>query len=1222
MELLYNQIKYIDTSKNCIIHRINKLFETNDNGSFYFTYYFNNNINNMLDKDKLNRLKSIQSNLLNNLKIQEKNKIDLDINFEIENFDILKIKEKFEKLSKISPKVFNSIKNIEINKNLINLIDENIKKINKKNNISNEAEFIILQYMMNINNMLDKNKLNQVELGKIMYEKELNNANQSNYNNISNIKTKYFNEDIPESLNYIIKQINEIKNYDEKKKLLYSIIQLDGILINKYVYSIFYKKPLICGHWYYLQMIDNTTNDIERKKWMTILLSIYGDDGKVEKSEETCTVCGSYLEKINLVDTTFSYEWSMDSYEIKEKTFFYKHSLPLNKYDNLNDTIKNCNSNEFKMMLKKRNIIEKNYINNAYQACKLITAITSKLDIIFPPRHFIELVIQCVKDSKKISSYEEYYTEKIKEIQIIRKLSDEKAKLLETNQKILDNIQVSYGKYFIVKYGTLVFAHLLWYLRTSYIKYNPGNKTSCSFFGFDNESGFDYFICIIVEMKILSIDLTIGEKVINEIISKNNIITNFRFWINNLDQNYKNALILKKNYEKDAYLFNIRNGSIRLHKVNKPIDWVEKMGELKEIKNINKNINSLLKGNKDVSYNSVYNDIIFETIKRDYKIKNSIYNIINNVIKIENLSFYLNKIETTCCEEKIEQTWTSQDFSRNIDKNIDKNIEYDDMENIKDGKKNNFITYFSKFDKTIEVLSKENNFLQKKYEKLNNLVTLSSFTLSNKIIINNNNLSYNSLDIPDNIINNIYNVYCHYGNTIGERHLFENKEFPEKCIKCDFLFPNKSINSRENIVNLINIIETKNIKNYKEPEKRKTLDLLSLIRESSLKRIKEDIDKLATKISVLLKNENKNEKDNLATSIKNFLYNLDNFTDFILDNKATDKYIFETEIRRDKFTIQKIREYINNYFRKNISRIQKGYKIKTNINISWMAKKYEEKWQNILFNNNNWLEYFLTENNKKIFKKFKFSFSIEKLNEIIDIPPKYNFDNNQKVLIQNSYINSKSILNVLKHYMIKEMLSFLDLAGSGEIILAEFYVKLFDEIEKDKKILNISNKEITKWEDTMQEHNKLMQVKYFNMKEDSLNIPFKKFINDIYNDPIFDSKLITNEDIEKEEMESEKNEKEENIYNNAIESLGKDVSEQYIEDFVRDKIEEDDNNEEIMNEVYDNELQKGEDVIDFGYDYGDPQQGLEDEGNGMDESIDKYEDINPEINEMDELDNE
>ena len=436
------------------------------------------------------------------------------------------------------------------------------------------------------------------------------------------------------------------------------------------------------------------------------------------------------------------------------------------------------------------------------------------------------------------------------------------------------------------------------------------------------------------------------------------------------------------------------------------------------------------------------------------------------------------------------------------------------------------------------------------------------------------------------------------------------------------MFPNKSINSRENIVNLINIIETKNIKNYKEPEKRKTLDLLSLIRESSLKRIKEDIDKLATKISVLLKNENKNEKDNLATSIKNFLYNLDNFTDFILDNKATDKYIFETEIRRDKFTIQKIREYINNYFRKNISRIQKGYKIKTNINISWMAKKYEEKWQNILFNNNNWLEYFLTENNKKIFKKFKFSFSIEKLNEIIDIPPKYNFDNNQKVLIQNSYINSKSILNVLKHYMIKEMLSFLDLAGSGEIILAEFYVKLFDEIEKDKKILNISNKEITKWEDTMQEHNKLMQVKYFNMKEDSLNIPFKKFINDIYNDPIFDSKLITNEDIEKEEMESEKNEKEENIYNNAIESLGKDVSEQYIEDFVRDKIEEDDNNEEIMNEVYDNELQKGEDVIDFGYDYGDPQQGLEDEGNGMDESIDKYEDIDPEINEMDELDNE
>ncbi len=51
---------------------------------------------------------------------------------------------------------------------------------------------------------------------------------------------------------------------------------------------------------------------------------------------------------------------------------------------------------------------------------------------------------------------------------------------------------------------------------------------------------------------------------------------------------------------------------------------------------------------------------------------------------------------------------------------------------------------------------------------------------------------------------------------------------------------------------------------------------------------------------------------------------------------------------------------------------------------------------------------------------------------------------------------------------------------------------------------------------------------------------------------------------------------------------------------MRDAIEEELINEEVNQEVYDNHLKKeGEDIMDIGYDYGDQEQGIENEGDGF-----------------------
>jgi hypothetical protein len=317
-----------------------------------------------------------------------------------------------------------------------------------------------------------------------------------------------------------------------------------------------------------------------------------------------------------------------------------------------------------------------------------------------------------------------------------------------------------------------------------------------------------------------------------------------------------------------------------------------------------------------------------------------------------------------------------------------------------------------------------------------------------------------------------------------------------------------------------------------------------------------------------------------------------------------------------------MKEYINEYFRKNISRISRGFKTKTSINIKWIPTRYEEKWQRILIDKNLWLEPFLTKQNEKLFKKFKFNFTIDNINSIIGIQPVYR--KSYKIIGQESYFNLNEALNVLKHYIVKEMLLFLDLAGPDEPILAEFYVNIFKEIEKDRDIINLSNKEITKWTDTIQEDNTLIRAKYFNIlkEEESLfNAPYKKFTDDIYNDPIFNPKLVTNEDIEEEEEESERAEQEENLREQAITELGDGITDQLVEDFVRDTMEEELEEKETINEIYDNDiLKEGDDVIDTGYDYGDPQQGIEDEGNGMDDySTEILENVNEDLQDLQDL---
>jgi len=675
-----------------------------------------------------------------------------------------------------------------------------------------------------------------------------------------------------------------------------------------------------------------------------------------------------------------------------------------------------------------------------------------------------------------------------------------------------------------------------------------------------------------------------------ESVPKHKIMKNLRFWETSLKPNYRYAQTKRDEFEKDNELFHNRIGSNRLDR-NKSnnIKWGEK--DVIIIDNTMKKALGVYKNPGVKEFDSAYIEVVLEIRKRAYKIRTFLNNFINNAPVTCGDRVYSTENQCTCCEQPV-----GNDIS--------------------------YIQYFQDIDENIVAMTDELFVLQKGYKSLNNCLMTTRFEISTKQtpIPNMSFVQLNLLDNPDSFVNDAFTVYCHVGFSRGEKHYFENDgsenisledvygetseniEHPdtERCIKCDWYLEKikRSEFSREDYVSLMNDVNQQSLVDFTHIKtKRKKLNVVSLKRGSTNDKIKIDIEKLAIRIA----KSTSNIKDkNTQVKIENFLNNIDNFKNFIPDSdkNSPEKEKIQTITRREKFAVQKMKDYINDFFRKNISRIKWGYKPKSNIDISWVPKKDEEKWQKIIVNDTDWLEPFLTNTNKKLFKKFKFSYTIDNINSIIGAQNVY--DETYTAFMRASTFTPRNAVNLVKHYFVKEMLKFFDLSEEGEPIISDFYIKLFEEIEKDRDVINLSEKEKEKWSSEVQHNNDVVKLKYFNaIKEENaslFNTSFRQFADKAYRNPIADPNFETEDPAESiEEIEHEKV-----LKGQAIKEFENSATDQLVQAYIDDAIEEERIQEEVDKEVYDNHIPKeGEDIIDTGYHYGDPGQGIENEGDGF-----------------------
>lgn len=1182
---------YLDISKydyrgpDCNLHRDIRLKESLDEGRFFKTYSYQK-IESVPREKEIARLKTLQNLLSQQQKTVSKEATsandtkeeNLSLDFSNTNKEVVRLQEKFKKELAIPEKAAKARKNlIKIEKQIEDL-QKAQKSLQTKRNILKEASLqtakqLFRDYLRDTVEARDVSRLTPAELGLLWYEADTN-------RDVERPKFTPLLETLPE-IETILTEINKLSSDDEKRETIYAIIRWDGMLVDRYVYSIRFGAPLICGHWYYQRLVDDSSTNESRQRWVSEMITRFGDNGKAEKDRESCVICGANISRVNFTDNSYISEWGKpilmeNVYLSEQRTQTYQRSLPPSPDKLMGKGVRDCQSVLFKNEMASKNITGDD-LKAATQACILLDALTLKLDIALPGHHFLGLIYAIVQDNRTIIKYHAFSLQKRKEYMIAKRLTEKDMLRLEQKPKFIETIAKAYAAHIAVRFGTLVTAHLLWHLRTVTPPLMMGPKafTGCSFFGFEGEEGFNYFLCLLTEMKAIRARFTFSGKSYDKPVRYKDIVDNFRYWIRSLKSSYQQALERRKTFEKDFLLFEQRKGSRRTDRNDEvSIDWSKQ-----DIESLPKDLEDAIRKTWNRGDYNAFKDLQQRYLLQSKKVAHQLRHALNKVVKITP-EVDVPKIEETCCVRLAKENEPFLDFFYRQDPKIKELIV--EMETLREPE---MLIKMRYQPTTFQIREKSTPMYRDQ---------LGAFIIKNA---------------PESLIQEKFIHFCHTTESAGERHEMTGIDFPSitQCIKCSWFLKDleKKKFSREEYEKLIQNIIKRNtkilpdVKPWVQP-----LPITTLKREAH-KNMKKEIHKLLTSLGKVLKKKGSESSKTGERKYEKILKDMDKFNNFFPtpDYEMSPQESIELYRKRSHFAVQKMKNYINDFLRTNISRIKSGYKIVAR-DIPWVGSaQEEEELQKALTQEKQWLEVFLTPSNKKLFSKLKFHYSYKDIENLNGVSPIY--DKSWKWIERRSYFTPIEAVSVLKYYFISQLNLFLEVSGAGEPIVAEFIIQILNQIEKDRQVADLGKKDIQKWEDTMREKRMVQRLRYFEAiaEEDSLlfNAPYKKITDQIYEVDLpskYDEFTFEKTEYEKE---AEQADKESFLESQAKDIYGDGASEEQIASFVANQEEEDEIQKDIDEEIYSDEpgLKEGPEIMEVGYNYGDMPQGIENEGDGV-----------------------
>ena len=996
-------------------------------------------------------------------------------------------------------------------------------------------------------------------------------------NDDKNINNFYVKKEKDE-LDYLLSHIYRIENDYLKQNLFFELLDKDGIVIDKNVYSKKFKRGMnICGHHMYLKNAAYANEVDSINKILTSMLGIYSDNGATEKNIHCCVNCGEFLLNNDFDDTEGFNDkgmlvksrviWSDKDIDIEtDEKNLYNLSLLYEGDSNTNL----CQDKRFREVLLNSGL-SIDLIDEATNVCSFITNnLYSKSGVKLLNHQLINIIIDSIQKINEIPSFQIF---KFKEIKKYQEKGFSKGDIEKFEERGV--FKISYDTYKKIKTSSIITARFLIGVQTSLETIKRSSKSSvCAFTSFDGNHGIEFMACILKEMQIVlikDIDKTIDtyKKYLEESYSDFKKMVSIRELFKTKYLHDKN---LAKKIDDFKQTFAEENGLLLIEHTPLNPDFPKEVKKCKKSSEIN-------------DLKRAYNN------RRLYLVK-KIKSIISSVIAKSDLSDPIFGLpEMACCMESSEDYFN---YYKYIQLNSDENI----------------MTY-------IDELNNLDNykplFLQSgDYHRLYFKDPYKDMAIINKFAIDNETTT------SESIIMDMFETFVSTGPKAGTKREYITKG----ATKFDLIsgYTKSEILSKKYTIDeyrkLLDDIEKNNI-TLPQPDKNPSIDdtikLLMNKKESEIK-LDNEIKLLIRNISNILKKG----KDFEGKYIHLFR-NLGNFTYLVKEgsNSANKKQSIKNKFLVEKNRLDYLKKVYIQYLRKYLSIIKNGLsKDKEEQNLSFAQDFVVKEMQIAIYEHYQKFEKFINDDIRKYFKNINLDFSNKYINSIIGKDSSYTFDYEKVKFYSDFNFNDASIFllfiivrqmnkmfscNVLKENDENKLIEDTSNNEEDDLILnmdlqrkeckyiAEFILCIMEMMEDDFEIFEVCKNQSEKVKNIYIHDIIETKAKYILQDDDEgffakqLQMISGKVIQQVNeaDQKIEEEQVDINMSLEKDEEINFLVEQEKDKY---INQFGVAPSEQYLEDYKQKQFEAmngNGDNEDMMDDG-----PKGEDVIDQGANYG------------------------------------
>lgn len=881
---------------------------------------------------------------------------------------------------------------------------------------------------------------------------------QSN-GNLANNKDISF--DINQYNNPLYNRILTIRNIPIRNRLIYTLIEKDGVLIDNWIYSRKYKHPMTCGHWDYMRRENLGTTNSEKQAVRTEMLDKFGDRGLASHGVQTCRVCGYSLEFVaydeaegldksgNVIKRTTI--WIPDQHR-QERSLEEVLSEQAKKIkENYTSYRKvDCVGLEFRREMINLGIRPKQ-LKDAMFICGRILILTDKMALVLKYNDLLQIIVDVIR------YYDNYIPDLNKFVQLERLKAQKEEKTVDV-ERVRQMYPVFSSPFRI---GAIV-SRLLITLQTAVPPYRHGKMvTGCAFSGFDNENGINFMACLVKETGMMDVKLEIKGKTSMASFNLDNIKEKISMIHEKFRSEFSN---IKELYgQRDIYL---EEKSITESEISLADEKTFLPGRFTNVEDMV--LDKFIKELKSATSNKPK---IIESLRNDIKeymanISLDISEMMQQYIESQQTVFPVLPVfpENSCCMASVD------DYH---------NYDYPINEMTK-GELNN----------TIEKGFQTELVFQDKIVELGAISYLHFPEYTRHMRF----LDFFNQELFENLIEFKFLTYCHIGISNGEKHQFNELE---QCIKCQLTegeIRDKKHSTEEYEI-LLQAITERHTRYYKPQMPLisgiKTTPLFTIEMSHIERKSMELIDKIFT---MLGKDGDITQKEHYEDIIKDLPVYFQRETELknqLEEEKATAKKIITTDIIIEQERLMRLKQYFNEYFRKYVSVIANRYdKRNIMIEIEGVTSEVSQDIQKTVFEEYDHMSKFLVPGYNKIFKRLQFKHKIQDIANLVGTPDIYNRDYT-KIILPSSFSPSQAV-NAMMELLLEQLSDFLEYdvssvtgteieeditlydsmgnydeteirdIGTKEArkIIAQFILTVLDIIDNKKKELDIKYSEI------------------------------------------------------------------------------------------------------------------------------------------------------------------